>query len=193
MSYVEVGKENSTPIHLYYEGSRLRPAGGSDSRISAEQRILGKASSSPAPGRSIASSPTTAADSASPASPPPATTTTPSPTITATVAGAAPGRKTSAFSPASPTTKKLVNTGTTAPSSKNRARSFPPTGAVTSKVVLSVSISTTTSPAETASPGFFSHRPMMRFPPSCRASELPPVWPSTGSSPSVSSLLRRTG
>src|ERR1019366_6388722 len=95
--------------------------------------------------------------------------------VAATAGPVACGRKASAFSTGSPTTKKLVNTGTTAPSSKNVASSFPPTGAVTSNVVLSVSISATTSPAATASPGRFSHRPMMHT-----STELPSLGTSTG-------------
>ena len=78
----------------------------------------------------------------------------------ASTAGASPdcGRKESTLSPGSPMTKRFVKTGTSAPSSKKISSRVPSTGEVTSKVALSVSISATSSPAETGSPLRFAHR-----------------------------------
>jgi len=54
-------------------------------------------------------------------------------------------------------TQRFVRTGTTAPSSKKVSSSVPPTGAGSSKVDLSVSISATTSPGATGSPFCLRH------------------------------------
>src|SRR5207247_10167356 len=62
------------------------------------------------------------------------------------------------LSPGFPMMQSLVKTGTTAPSSTKISSTVPATGAVTSKVVLSVSISATTSPADTDSPLRLIHR-----------------------------------
>ena len=73
-------------------------------------------------------------------------------------AGAATrGRSPSVLSPLAPMAQIGVNTGTRAPSSKKVSSSTPSTGAVRSKLVLSVSISAIRSPALTSSPLCLCH------------------------------------
>ena len=61
------------------------------------------------------------------------------------------------LSPAVPMAQMTLNTGTRAPSSKYVSSTTPSTGAVSSKLVLSVSISAITSPALTVSPLCLRH------------------------------------
>src|SRR5581483_3747618 len=62
------------------------------------------------------------------------------------------GRNASTLSPAWPITHTLVKTGTSAPGSKKVSSTVPATGAGSSNIVLSVSMSASTSPAATWSP-----------------------------------------
>src|SRR5215468_7139013 len=68
------------------------------------------------------------------------------------------GRYGAGSSPGVPITNRFVNTGTRAPSAKNVSSTVPSTGAVTSNVALSVSISATRSPSFTTSPLRRAHR-----------------------------------
>ena len=73
----------------------------------------------------------------------------------------AAGRNSSTLSPAAPITQTVVKTGISEPASKNTSSSIPAAGAVSSKLVLSVSMSAITSPSRTTSP-FRTRHPASR-------------------------------